>query len=120
MPLLHLSQLDSLEHEAIHILRETAEAGRIALANPDTPEVGSGWIVLGMGKFGAGELNYSSDIDLIVLFDESVAPVAEGVEPQVLFVRMTQRLVALLQEHTADDPDGRRAAHLARARRQRQ
>ena len=84
------------------ILRETAEAGRIALANPDAPEEGSGWIVLGMGKFGAGELNYSSDIDLIVLFDESVAPVAEGVEPQVLFVRMTQRLVALLQEHTAD------------------
>ena len=84
------------------ILRETAEAGRIALANPDTPEVGSGWIVLGMGKFGAGELNYSSDIDLIVLFDVDIAPVAEGVEPQVLFVRMTQRLVALLQEHTAD------------------
>ncbi len=34
-----------------------------------------------MGKFGAGELNYSSDIDLIVLFDEEVAPVSEGVEP---------------------------------------
>ena len=28
-----------------------------------------GLIILGMGKFGAGELNYSSDIDLIVLFD---------------------------------------------------
>ncbi len=84
------------------ILTETAAAGRITLLNPDRPEEGSGWIVLGMGKFGAGELNYSSDIDLIVLFDRDVARVSEAVEPQVLFVRMTQRLVALLQEHTAD------------------
>ncbi len=84
------------------ILRETAAAGRITLANPDAPEGGSGWIVLGMGKFGAGELNYSSDIDLIVLFDEEVVCLSEGVEPTMLFVRMTRRLVALLQEHTAD------------------
>ena len=52
------------------ILAETAAAGRITLRDPDAPEEGSGWIVLGMGKLGAGELNYSSDIDLIVLFDE--------------------------------------------------
>ena len=84
------------------VLRETAEAGRITLADPQRPEEGSGWIVLGMGKFGAGELNYSSDIDLIVLFDEAVARVAEGAEPSVVFVRMTQRLVALLHEHTGD------------------
>ena len=84
------------------ILTETAAAGRITLRDPDTPEEGSGWIVLGMGKLGAGELNYSSDIDLIVLFDEEAARVVEGVEPTTLFVRMTQRLVALLQEHTAD------------------
>ena len=84
------------------ILAETAAAGRIALADAKVPEAGSGWIVLGMGKFGAGELNYSSDIDLIVLYDEERAPVCEGIEPTTLFVRMTQRLVALLQEHTAD------------------
>ena len=28
-----------------------------------------GFFILGMGKYGAGELNYSSDIDLIALFD---------------------------------------------------
>ncbi len=84
------------------VLHETAATGKIALADPDAPEEGSGWIVLGMGKFGAGELNYSSDIDLIVLFDEARARLGEGVEPTPLFVRMTQRLVALLQEHTAD------------------
>jgi glutamate-ammonia-ligase adenylyltransferase len=31
----------------------------------------AGMFALAMGKMGAGELNYSSDIDLIVLFDES-------------------------------------------------
>ncbi len=58
------------------VLSEAAAAGRITLANPRVPEEGSGWIVLGMGKLGAGELNYSSDIDLIVLFDEERAPVS--------------------------------------------
>ena len=84
------------------VLAETAASGRIALADPEKPEEGSGWIVLGMGKLGAGELNYSSDIDLIVLFDEAAARLADDIEPTTLFVRMTQRLVALLQEHTAD------------------
>ena len=37
-----------------------------------------------MGKFGARELNYSSDIDLIVLFDVERARLAEDVEPSVL------------------------------------
>ncbi len=84
------------------VLCETAATGRITLADPQKPEEGSGWIILGMGKLGAGELNYSSDIDLIVLFDEAIAHLGDDVEPQVLFVRMTQRLVALLHEHTAD------------------
>ncbi|MEO0752456.1 MAG: glutamine-synthetase adenylyltransferase, partial [Pseudomonadota bacterium] len=34
-------------------------------------EVAGGMVVLAMGKMGAGELNYSSDIDLICLFDET-------------------------------------------------
>ncbi|MGE0724007.1 MAG: glutamine-synthetase adenylyltransferase, partial [Alphaproteobacteria bacterium] len=54
-----------------HLLREAAAAGHIALADPAEPDHGSGYIVLGMGKFGARELNYSSDIDLIVLFDDA-------------------------------------------------
>src|SRR5437588_7991139 len=54
-----------------------------------------------MGKLGAGELNYSSDIDLIVLYDHEVAQVS-GDDAQQLFVRLTQRLVAILSERTAD------------------
>ena len=50
-------------------LLEAARNGRIVPRNADEPERDSGYIVLAMGKMGACELNYSSDIDLIVFFD---------------------------------------------------
>ncbi|HKQ96231.1 MAG TPA: bifunctional [glutamine synthetase] adenylyltransferase/[glutamine synthetase]-adenylyl-L-tyrosine phosphorylase, partial [Aestuariivirgaceae bacterium] len=53
-------------------------------------------------KHGAGELNYSSDIDLIVLYEAGAGLLADGVEPAKFFVRMTKRLVGLLQETTGD------------------
>ena len=55
-----------------------------------------------MGKLGARELNYSSDIDLIVFFDPEASSIAPGTEPSTFFVRLTKRLVALLQEVTED------------------
>ncbi len=69
---------------------------------PDAPEVGSGYIVLAMGKHGAHELNYSSDVDLIVFFEPEMARLKPGVAPLTFFVRMTRDLVKLLQERTAD------------------
>jgi [glutamine synthetase] adenylyltransferase / [glutamine synthetase]-adenylyl-L-tyrosine phosphorylase len=84
------------------ILREASEAGHIDLENAAAPDIGSGWIVLGMGKFGAHELNYSSDIDLIVLYDMERARLGEDQEASRVFVRMTKRLVQILQEHTED------------------
>jgi glutamate-ammonia-ligase adenylyltransferase len=65
------------------------------------PEEGSGYVVLLMGKGGAFELNYSSDIDLIVLYDPETAPLA-GAEPGGFFARLTRGLVKLMQERTAD------------------
>ena len=62
----------------------------------------SGYIVLAMGKYGAGELNYSSDIDLIVFFDRDRIRSRAGVEPQAFFVRLTRDLVQLMQERTGD------------------
>jgi [glutamine synthetase] adenylyltransferase / [glutamine synthetase]-adenylyl-L-tyrosine phosphorylase len=70
--------------------------------NRDQPEANSGYIVLAMGKFGAGELNYSSDIDLIVFFEPDLVPLKAGLEPLAYFVRMTRDLVRLLQERTGD------------------
>lgn len=80
------------------------EAGRAKLSppNPDRPDEGSGLVALAMGKMGAGELNYSSDIDLIVFFDAAASSLAPGIEPQPFFVRVTQGLSRMLQQRTAD------------------
>ena len=85
-----------------HLLREAAEAGHIALANPAEPDQGSGYIVLGMGKFGARELNYSSDVDLIVLFDDSRVRYVGREDMGRCFVRITRKLVRLIEERTSD------------------
>ena len=55
-----------------------------------------------MGKMGAGELNYSSDIDLIVFYDAACPALAAGTEPAAFYVRLTRGLVKLLQERTPD------------------
>ena len=84
------------------VLRQEAARGRLSPPNPDAPEDDSGLIVLAMGKMGAGELNYSSDIDLIVFFDSSAPTLAPDIEPQPFFVRVTQGLARILQQRTGD------------------
>ena len=71
------------------------------LGKPDNLQ---GYCVIGMGKLGASELNYSSDIDLIVLFDpESLEEqTSDRIEAAPFAVRVTRRLVRLLQERTGD------------------
>ena len=85
-----------------HLLRETAAQGRIELAHPDDPVRDSGLFVLGMGKLGARELNYSSDIDLILLYDGEVVRTRNPDRLNQVFVRVARSLVQLLQERTAD------------------
>ena len=55
-----------------------------------------------MGKHGAFELNYSSDIDLIVFFDRARARFVGDGDVQSFFVRLTRSLVGLLEDRTAD------------------
>ena len=83
-------------------LRAGARAGKIQLANEANPGEGSGYIVLAMGKHGAGELNYSSDIDLIVLFERETAPLTNGIEPVQFFVALTKTLLRLVHDRTGD------------------
>ena len=84
------------------VIAEAARAGRLAPQDKAQPHLGSGYIVLAMGKMGAFELNYSSDIDLIVFYDPDAPAVPKDAETSTLFVRMTQRLVKLLQERDSD------------------
>src|SRR5882757_6301978 len=84
------------------LLRQEAARGKLSPPNPDRPEDNSGLVVLAMGKMGAGELNYSSDIDLIVFFDLAAPTLAPDIEPQPFFVRVTQGLSRLLQQRNGD------------------
>ena len=84
------------------LLRQEVSRGRMTAADPDRPEDGCGLIVLAMGKMGAGELNYSSDIDLIVFFDPAATSLAADIEPAPFFVRVTQALARLLQQRSGE------------------
>jgi glutamate-ammonia-ligase adenylyltransferase len=92
----------SVQSALRYVLRQEAARGRLSPASLDSPEDNSGLIVLAMGKMGAGELNYSSDIDLIVFFDPAAPTLAPDIEPQPFFVRVTQALARLLQQRTGD------------------
>ena len=79
------------------------ERGRL-LSAPDADNPVPGLFGLAMGKHGAFELNYSSDIDLSLFYDpDAVAAVLpEGTEVQRFVDRMAQAMATLLQERTAD------------------
>jgi len=84
------------------ILRDEQASGRLHLSDPAQPAEGCGLIVLALGKHGTGELNYSSDTDLIILFDPAAAMAAPLSEPAPAFVKIARRLVKILQERTVD------------------
>lgn len=65
------------------------------------PAEGAGMVVLAMGKMGAHELNYSSDIDLICLFDDSRYP-EDPQEARAAFIRVTRKMTALLSDLTPE------------------
>ncbi|MBC7156963.1 MAG: glutamine-synthetase adenylyltransferase, partial [Rhodobacteraceae bacterium] len=76
--------------------------GRIPGAQPDDAATGAGMVVLAMGKMGAGELNYSSDIDLICLFDDARFDDDDVHEARAAFVRVTRKMCALLSDLTSE------------------
>ncbi|WP_287997803.1 bifunctional [glutamine synthetase] adenylyltransferase/[glutamine synthetase]-adenylyl-L-tyrosine phosphorylase [Acidiphilium sp.] len=83
-----------------HLLRHLHERGTISLPDPADPERASRFAVLGMGKLGARELNYSSDIDLVLLFDPSSSVYRD--DSQSAMARLARDLVPLLTERDAD------------------
>ena len=88
-----------------HLLRAAHDAGDLILPDPANPSAGGGFTVLGMGKLGARELNYSSDVDLILLFDPA-APIYTSRTADHAMVgfaaRIARALVALMETRDAD------------------
>jgi glutamate-ammonia-ligase adenylyltransferase len=83
------------------LFRKAREAGQITTPAGEASST-PGYFVIAMGKLGAYELNYSSDIDLIVFYDPERVGLASDIEPSQFFVRLTRELVRFMQEHTGE------------------
>src|SRR4051812_32128096 len=81
---------------AIDAAVRTAIRERLPDAEPE------GFAVIAMGKLGSRELNYSSDVDLLLLFDPETLPRRDRDDPGEAAVRIGRRLIELLQRRTAD------------------
>ena len=80
------------------LLAAACARGEIAAADP----ADSGMVVLAVGKLGARELNYSSDIDLVVFYDEERFQAAAGREAGPVAAKLARALGELLEARTGD------------------
>ena len=91
----------ALQQTLGHLIRAAADQGELR-NDGDDPISASGLFVLAMGKLGARELNYSSDIDLIVLYESETGAYAGAATEQDFFAKLTRDVVHVLQERTTE------------------
>ncbi len=84
------------------MIEKEISRGKLPGAEMDALQDAGGMTVLAMGKMGAHELNYSSDIDLICLFDETRFDPSDFFDARASFVRATRRAMALLSDLTGE------------------
>ncbi|MGV8955520.1 MAG: glutamine-synthetase adenylyltransferase, partial [Cypionkella sp.] len=82
------------------LVADEIRRGKLPGATPDDAATAGGMVALAMGKMGAGELNYSSDIDLICLFDQDRYG-EDWHEARSSFIRVTRRMAVMLSDITA-------------------
>jgi glutamate-ammonia-ligase adenylyltransferase len=79
-----------------HLLAALHEAGTISLPDPQQPDRKCGFVALALGKLGAFELNYSSDIDLVLLYDPESPAYPDPAQPTM--ARLARDLGTLLSQ----------------------
>ncbi|NIP77264.1 MAG: glutamine-synthetase adenylyltransferase, partial [Xanthomonadales bacterium] len=84
------------------LLRTEVAQGRLPGLDEGDLAAGAGYVVLAMGKHGARELNYSSDIDLICLFDQDRFEPDDFAAAKARYIHVTKQLVKLLAEATQE------------------
>ncbi len=84
------------------LLSRASGFNEIEIQDAAKPGINSGLIVIAMGKLGAYELNYSSDIDLVIFFDSEKAKYTGQHNIQHFFTRAAQDLTRIMQERTED------------------
>ena len=91
-----MRELSLFADRAMHRALAAAIARRVEGAQSD------GMLALALGKHGSGELNYSSDIDPILLYDPETLPRRERDEPGEAAQRYAREMVRLLSEVTSE------------------
>jgi [glutamine synthetase] adenylyltransferase / [glutamine synthetase]-adenylyl-L-tyrosine phosphorylase len=91
-----VSSLSDLADRAVDAAVASAIAERVPGAAPE------GFVVIALGKHGSRELNYSSDIDVIFLYDPPRLPRRGRDDPAQAAVRIGQRVIELLQKRDAE------------------
>jgi len=87
---------------ATHVAAEARRGKLPGMSEEDARRDGAGMVALAMGKMGAGELNYSSDIDLICLFDDDRFDEGCVMDARAGFIRATRRIAATLGDTNAE------------------
>ena len=83
-------------------LQPEIRRGKLPGMTEDDLADAAGFVALAMGKMGAHELNYSSDVDLICLFDETRFEPDEAHAARSAFVRATRKMCAMLSDRTGE------------------
>jgi glutamate-ammonia-ligase adenylyltransferase len=83
------------------LVADEIRRGKLPGATPDDAATAGGMVSLAMGKMGAGELNYSSDIDLICLFDQDRYG-DDWQDARAAFIRVTRKMAVMLSDITAE------------------
>ncbi len=83
----------------VHVAAE-ARRGKLPAPREGREVDAAGIFALAMGKGGAGELNYSSDIDLIVLYDDDAYDPDDQHEARAALIRATRKMAATLSDNT--------------------
>lgn len=103
-PVTVLRDVSAVADAAIRVAHAYARRATTArFGTPRSPDgVEQDLVVIGMGKLGGRELNFSSDIDLVFLFPEGGETDRRGIDHMEFFTRMGQHLIRLLDAPTVD------------------
>ncbi len=85
-----------------HHVGEEVRRGKLPGGDAMARDLAGGAVALAMGKMGAYELNYSSDIDLIMLFDEERFDPDDFHDARASLIRAVRKMSAMLSENTAE------------------
>jgi len=96
-----LRDLSALADACVEVSLDHLGSWALQRLKPAANKIKSQLVVLGMGKLGAGELNFSSDIDLIFAYPD--APASWGRQPftaEQFYLQLGQQLIEALDKHT--------------------